>query len=51
MWADVAFCVVLCSGVVACVLNLILPIEAPEEDEVVEADGEVDVESQEDKKA
>ncbi|KAF8345661.1 xanthine/uracil permease [Amanita rubescens] len=41
----------LCSGVVACVLNLILPIEAPEEVEVVEADGEADVESQEDKKA
>lgn len=46
-----SFCVVLCSGVVACVLNLILPIETPEEVEVVEAVGEVDLESQEDKKA
>jgi len=36
---------------VACVLNLILPSEAPEEVEEVEADGGVSLESQEDKKA
>ena len=50
--ADMTSCTVLCSGVVACVLNLILPHEVPDEDETVEVvSGEVDVESQEDKKA
>ncbi|KAF8721811.1 hypothetical protein AX14_010182 [Amanita brunnescens Koide BX004] len=42
----------LCAGVVACVLNLILPHEVPDEAETVEVvSGEADVESQEDKKA